>query len=572
MRYADGRLKRIRSRRVICAAVVLSVGYVFLVALCLHTFNLDSPVVQRGHVERPIVTPNSDSPAKVAHVERSIATPARIRRSALTRMYHIDIGIVAACVPDRFDEFVSDVHLKRKWQGLVRFVVLDYPCDVATQYPSSICDIPLVVHKTSARFSRAANINGLTKHMDIDHILTFVDVDMMVENKFLENVVKFVQPSRAYFPIVWSQYSPQSVDLQRRTMKLKLWRFSNHVGVWRTYGFGMFAMHGRDFVRFRMDERFVGWGGEDNDFYTRVHDNNVTIVRERERGLIHKWHDKTCTHVSDAERVACLGSRAVYTASNVGWMLMHNARVHHDKILIVVPTCLQHLERVRTILSTWGRALPEHMELLFFASDTIREKVRASFPTQKFVFADVADVEYPPVRRNVAMLQRVYKEESFDWLLKVDDDTYVNIGNLQTLTFSFRKSTHAFLGSRGTGRPKDRPYLQLQKPMCMGGPGYLLRRATLSRVVPKLHACARETFESKHSAFLWHSDVVISKCVTKHTDLGCWESDTPSLIRYDRNVFKQHYQGAAPVYFSVTYHPLKNTTEFLEYHKRAQLS
>ena len=167
------------------------------------------------------------------------------------------------------------------------------------------------------------------------------------------------------------------------------------------------------------------------------------------------------------------------------------------------------------------------------------------------------------------MLQMVLEQETFGWLMKVDDDTYVNIDNLQTLTYSFRSSTNAFLGGRGNGRPKDRPFIKLKKPMCMGGPGYLLRRQTLSKVVPNLDNCVKDaTVNASITKYLWHSDVIISKCIQKYTQLGCWESDANSLISYNAGIFKNHYKGAIPKYFTVTYHPLKTESEMVEYHKK----
>jgi hypothetical protein len=64
----------------------------------------------------------------------------------------------------------------------------------------------------------------------------------------------------------------------------------------------------------------------------------------------------------------------------------------------------------------------------------------------------------------------------------------------------------------------------------MGGPGYLIRRKTLSEVVPYLNSCVEGIKNSKHVKYIWHSDVVISKCIYKFTSLGCYESDAPDAI------------------------------------------
>ena len=95
------------------------------------------------------------------------------------------------------------------------------------------------------------------------------------------------------------------------------------------------------------------------------------------------------------EKRACLGSKATYNASPLAWMLMHDKRIQHDKIIIVVPICLKYLYRVENILSTWGNSLPKHIKLIFFASKKILSHIKGRWPNQKFIFGDVEDSEYP---------------------------------------------------------------------------------------------------------------------------------------------------------------------------------
>ena len=45
---------------------------------------------------------------------------------------------------------------------------------------------------------------------------------------------------------------------------------------------------------------------------------------------------------------------------------MYEKRVHHEKILIVIPTCLKYIHRALTIVKTWGKDLPKHIHSLHF--------------------------------------------------------------------------------------------------------------------------------------------------------------------------------------------------------------
>jgi predicted glycosyltransferase involved in capsule biosynthesis len=55
----------------------------------------------------------------------------------------------------------------------------------------------------------------------------------------------------------------------------------------------MYVLAGSDAMRLSMNEKFVGWGGEDNDFFQRVA-KKLNIIRHREKGLTHVWHPKGC--------------------------------------------------------------------------------------------------------------------------------------------------------------------------------------------------------------------------------------------------------------------------------------
>jgi hypothetical protein len=65
----------------------------------------------------------------------------------------------------------------------------------------------------------------------------------------------------------------------------------------------MYASSGADAHELMMDETFVGWGGEDNDFHERASKSKgVPLVREKENDLVHIWHPKYCELGSFVQR------------------------------------------------------------------------------------------------------------------------------------------------------------------------------------------------------------------------------------------------------------------------------
>jgi len=234
-------------------------------------------------------------------------------------------------------------------------------------------------------------------------------------------------------------------------------------------------------------------------------------------------------------------------------------------------------------MQTWHR--PPHrasVSVHFFFGDVADRRVAVAIggavgiEEDHMHFLPVDDTEYPPVRKNTAMLQLasvLALEQNFEWILKVDDDTYVAVDTLISFVASLPSNTLIFMGQKGTGKPKDRGKMGIIKPFCMGGPGYLFSSMALAMVAPNFDSCVEEADSSDAREFIWHSDVVIGKCVTTWTRLGCWEgkdvsAGEPSMPKYERQFFMQTYNYTTfgwpvwPTYF-VTAHPMKTYTLML---------
>lgn len=528
------------------------------------------------------------------------------------------------------EQFESEEAMQAFQNLLIKNAELDRPGD-AVEF----------VAVDQASFSRAKAVNALhavaCHHNDC--VLACTDVDMYITSKFLRNALVLPFPgAAAYFPIMWSEFNPETVDLADKFLtESAQWKFTDHHGYWRKSSFGMYVIAGSDAARLSMDEKFVGWGGEDNDFFARVGEN-LNIIRMHEKGLTHVWHEKDCQLGSFVENdffKACVGAKAHTEGSQLGLYLRSlrsenkelfdaimqvkstkvdtlaqpleedNEDTESEKVsvLIAVITSRENLKtRVPTIMKTWGarELVPTGITIKFFVgcAESIGDSLSGSEEdienlardagiediSMIQVMKDVVDNEYPPVRKNSAMIRHLdeivstYENDAtaastFQWVYKVDDDAYVNLNGLLRFVKKRNPVGYHVYGERGNGRPEDLDGLEkggLVKPYCTGGPGYIFSRPTLKRAAVGMDECVQEADISPYREYLWHSDVVIGMCVQKQTGTGCWSDDDYDKKRVFRNNFKNEepFIKDAKLEWMVAMHPFKEEASMLKQHQR----
>lgn len=230
-----------------------------------------------------------------------------------------DIGIISDCVSG-VQRFAANLRADELHSFNITLLTVKWAmCQEV--FPSQIQKFPLVVEETNATYSRARNVN-LLKKMSRSRYFIAVDTDIFLRKQAFLNVKKYVRTGVAYFPIVWSRYSPKSISLVKRHLKRKKVRFATqHLGFWRSFGFGMFALHGSNVRDFALNEKFEGWGEEDRDFFLRVQ-KHMKIVRIKDYGFQHIWHKQRCENaMNEKTKTSCELSRIENWGSKLAFFL-----------------------------------------------------------------------------------------------------------------------------------------------------------------------------------------------------------------------------------------------------------
>ncbi|XP_051920211.1 chondroitin sulfate synthase 1 isoform X1 [Hippocampus zosterae] len=201
---------------------------------------------------------------------------------------------------------------------------------------------------------------------------------------------------------------------------------------------------------------------------------------------------------------------------------------------------------------TWARSIPGRVE--FFSS----EGSDASAPVPLVALSGVDD-SYPPQKKSFMMLKYMHDHylERYEWFMRADDDVYVKGRRLEEFLRRLNSSAPVFLGQTGMGARDELGKLALEpgQNFCMGGPGVIMSREVLRRVVPHLRQCLRQMYTT-------HEDVEVGRCVRRFAGVQCvWSYEMQQLFyenyEPDKTGFIRKLRSSK-IHRAITLHPNKN--------------
>lgn len=199
-------------------------------------------------------------------------------------------------------------------------------------------------------------------------------------------------------------------------------------------------------------------------------------------------------------------------------------------IFVGVMTARKYLgTRAKAVYETWGQSLPG--KIAFFSSEFSRPPENC--PDLPLVALPRVDDGYPPQKKSFLMLQYMWNNfgDQYEWFLRADDDVYVRTDRLEKLLRSVDSRKAKYIGQAGRGNSEEFGLLSLEydENFCMGGPGVIISRETLKRIVPHIKYCLKNLYTT-------HEDVELGRCVQKYAGIPCTWS-------YEVILFATHVQS-----------------------------
>ncbi|KAK2913350.1 hypothetical protein Q8A67_001749 [Cirrhinus molitorella] len=227
---------------------------------------------------------------------------------------------------------------------------------------------------------------------------------------------------------------------------------------------------------------------------------------------------------------------------------------HSSSFLFVgVMTAQKYLNnRAVAAHRTWAKSIPGKVE--FFSS----EGSDTSIPIPIVALQNVDD-SYPPQKKSFMMLKYMHDHylDQFEWFMRADDDVYIKSEKLESFLRSLNSSEAIFLGQTGMGARDELGKLALEpgENFCMGGPGVIMSREVLRRMVPHIRQCLQEMYTT-------HEDVEVGRCVRRFAGVQCvWSYEMQQLFYENYEPNKKGYirdLHNSKIHRAITLHPNKN--------------
>jgi chondroitin sulfate synthase len=247
-----------------------------------------------------------------------------------------------------------------------------------------------------------------------------------------------------------------------------------------------------------------------------------------------------------------------------------------SKIILTIAVLSSYerlVDYLPAILETWILTTTNEIEIIIF----LEEKTSGTEEFLQKIFFNLnkniksclfivklkhVENDYPPQKKSFYAMKFIYtyyRQRTF-WVLRLDDNAYVNIQELMKWLKSIDHQQALYIGQGGTGR-RNGPAIHFPpgKYFCMGGSGIILSQQTLSQLGPWLDQC----FQSERLTN--HEDVELGRCILTHVYIGCTNAYNSKILFY-------HHYGPGysfgydftPKIISQAFilHPINNRTTF----------
>ncbi len=153
--------------------------------------------------------------------------------------------------------------------------MIDFENEIRSQWKGKLC-----FSRISKSFTRAFSFNRATEQAT-NNIVFICDADMLLPTNIVQLCNQFVAQNRVWYPIIFTLY--------KNTPAIE----SAENGFWMIHsGKGMLACLKSDFERIgKLDESFTTWGAEDDNLWERFMKAGFVVIRNKQKGLIHQWHE-----------------------------------------------------------------------------------------------------------------------------------------------------------------------------------------------------------------------------------------------------------------------------------------